>query len=146
MNPLPFRDRREAGRVLAAKLAPHANRPDTLVLALPRGGVPVAYEVAHALGAPPDVFLARKLGVPGYEELAMGAVATGGVRVMNDEIVNALRFYRPDTERQSHYFHARVPDQFDAVLHFDETRAVEPLERTAEWEAGEVPETFPFGV
>jgi erythromycin esterase-like protein len=54
--------------------------------------------------------------------------------------------YRPDTERQSHYFHARLADQFDAVLHFDETRAVEPLERTAEWEAGEVPETFPFGV
>lgn len=54
--------------------------------------------------------------------------------------------YRPETERQSHYFHARLADQFDAVLHFDETRAVEPLERTAEWEAGEVPETFPFGV
>jgi erythromycin esterase-like protein len=53
---------------------------------------------------------------------------------------------RPDTERQSHYFYARLPDQFDAVLHFDETRAVEPLERTAEWEAGEVPETFPFAV
>ena len=54
--------------------------------------------------------------------------------------------YRPETERLSHYFHARLPDQFDAVLHFDETRAVEPLERTAEWEAGEAPETFPFGV
>jgi erythromycin esterase-like protein/predicted phosphoribosyltransferase len=86
-----FRDRTEAGRLLAAKLAAYANRPNVLVLALPRGGVPVAYEVARALGAPLDVFLVRKLGVPGYEELAMGAVATGGVRVLNDQIVRALR-------------------------------------------------------
>lgn len=86
-----FRDRREAGRLLAAKLAAYANRPDVLVLALPRGGVPVAYEVARALRAPLDVFIVRKLGVPGHEELAMGAVATGGVRVLNDEIVGALR-------------------------------------------------------
>jgi len=78
-----FRDRREAGRLLAAKLAAYANRPDVIVLALPRGGVPVAYEVARALRAPLDVFVVRKLGVPGYEELAMGAVATGGVRVLN---------------------------------------------------------------
>jgi predicted phosphoribosyltransferase len=85
-----FRDRREAGRLLAAQLAAYANRPDVLVLALPRGGVPVAYEVARALGAPLDVFLVRKLGVPGHEELAMGAVATGGVRVLNEEIVRAL--------------------------------------------------------
>jgi predicted phosphoribosyltransferase len=67
-----FRDRREAGRLLAAKLAAYANRPDVIVLALPRGGVPVAYEVARALRAPLDVFVVRKLGVPGYEELAMG--------------------------------------------------------------------------
>ncbi len=80
IRPGLFRDRREAGRVLAEKLAAYANRPDVLVLALPRGGVPVAYEVARALGAPLDVFVVRKLGVPGYEELAMGAVATGGVR------------------------------------------------------------------
>lgn len=86
-----FRDRREAGRLLAARLASYANRPDVLVLALPRGGVPVAYEVARALGAPLDVFLVRKLGVPGQEELAMGAVATGGVRVINKQIVHALR-------------------------------------------------------
>ena len=72
-----FRDRREAGRLLAQKLAAFANRPDVVVLALPRGGVPVAYEVARALGAPLDVFVVRKLGVPGHEELAMGAVATG---------------------------------------------------------------------
>ena len=86
-----FRDRTEAGRLLAAKLSAYANRPDVLVLALPRGGVPVAYEVAGALGAPLDVFLVRKLGVPGYEELAMGAVATGGVRVLNDQVVTGLR-------------------------------------------------------
>ncbi len=87
----PFRDRNEAGRLLATKLAAYANRPDVVVLALPRGGVPVAYEVAVALGAPLDVFLVRKLGVPGYEELAMGAVATGGVRVLNDQVVDRLR-------------------------------------------------------
>src|SRR5919109_588161 len=87
----PFRNRREAGQLLAAKLAAYANRPDVLVLALPRGGVPVAYEVVRALGAPLDVFLVRKLGVPGYEELAMGAIATGGVYVLNDQVVGSLR-------------------------------------------------------
>src|SRR3954447_21425956 len=91
MEPERFRDRHEAGRQLAEKLASYANRPDVLVLALPRGGVPVAYEVARALGAPLDVFVVRKLGAPGYEELAMGAVATGGVRVLNDDIVTGLR-------------------------------------------------------
>ena len=85
-----FRNRREAGRLLAAKLAAYANRPDILVLALPRGGVPVAYEVARALGVPLDVFVVRKLGVPGYEEYAMGAVATGGTRVLNKEVVDGL--------------------------------------------------------
>jgi erythromycin esterase-like protein/predicted phosphoribosyltransferase len=90
MTPERFRDRREAGRMLASKLAAYANRPDVVVLALPRGGVPVAYEVARALDAPLDVFVVRKLGVPGYEELAMGAVATGGVRVLNDQIVQSL--------------------------------------------------------
>src|SRR5712672_2971010 len=91
MKPRFFRDRREAGRLLAAKLAAYANRPDVIVLALPRGGVPVAYEVARALGAPLDVFLVRKLGVPGHEELAMGAIASGGVRVLNQDVVQALR-------------------------------------------------------
>ena len=91
MEPERFRDRNEAGRLLAKRLTAYANRPDVLVLALPRGGVPVAYEVARALGAPLDVFVVRKLGIPGYEELAMGAVATGGVRVLNDEIVRRLR-------------------------------------------------------
>jgi len=85
-----FRDRREAGRVLAEKLATYANRPDVLVLALPRGGVPVAYEVAQALRAPLDVFLVRKLGLPGQEELAMGAIASGGTRVLNEEVVSKL--------------------------------------------------------
>jgi predicted phosphoribosyltransferase len=86
-----FHDRRDAGRVLAEKLASYAERPDVLVLALPRGGVPVAAEVARALRAPLDVFVVRKLGVPGYEELAMGAVASGGVRVLNDQVIRGLR-------------------------------------------------------
>jgi predicted phosphoribosyltransferase len=85
-----FRDRRDAGRSLAQKLSAYANRPDVIVLALPRGGVPVAYEVAAALHAPLDVFLVRKLGVPGHEEYAMGAIASGGVRVLNEEVVEAL--------------------------------------------------------
>ena len=90
MAPKHFRDRRAAGQVLAAKLAPYANRSDVVVLALPRGGVPVGYEVARALRAPLDVFVVRKLGVPGYEELAMGAVASGDIRVLNDPIVRDL--------------------------------------------------------
>ena len=90
VKPGLFRDRRDAGRLLAEKLAAYATRPDVLVLALPRGGVPVAYEVARRLGAPFDVFVVRKLGVPGHEELAMGAVATGGVRVLNDQLVEQL--------------------------------------------------------
>jgi predicted phosphoribosyltransferase len=90
MRPQRFRNRTDAGRQLAEKLAAYTDRPDVLVLALPRGGVPVGHEVARALGAPLDVFLVRKLGVPGYEELAMGAVATGGVRVLNDGIVRGL--------------------------------------------------------
>ena len=85
-----FADRRDAGRVLTGLLTKYANRDDVLVLALPRGGVPVAFEVAHALRAPLDVFIVRKLGVPGHEELAMGAIATGGVRVLNEDVVGAL--------------------------------------------------------
>jgi len=85
-----FRNRTEAGRQLAAKLTAYAGRPDVLVLALPRGGVPVAFEVARALHAPLDVFLVRKLGLPGREELAMGAIATGGVRVLNEDVVRGL--------------------------------------------------------
>ncbi|MFY2558871.1 phosphoribosyltransferase [Corallococcus terminator] len=83
-----FLDRFTAGRVLAERLAHHGFRPDTRVLALPRGGVPVGYEVARMLGAPLDVFIVRKLGTPGHEELAMGAIATGGVRVLNTEVID----------------------------------------------------------
>ncbi|MFL5341307.1 MAG: phosphoribosyltransferase, partial [Gemmataceae bacterium] len=85
-----FRDRTEAGRNLASRLAHYSNAPNLLVLALPRGGVPVGYEVARALNAPLDIFLVRKLGVPGHEELAMGAIASGGVRVLNEDVVRTL--------------------------------------------------------
>jgi predicted phosphoribosyltransferase len=82
-----YRDRFDAGRRLAATLLSYANRKDVLVLALPRGGVPVGYEVARALNVPMDIFLVRKLGLPGYEELAMGAIASGGLQVVNDDVV-----------------------------------------------------------
>lgn len=94
-----FRDRRDAGRKLAQRLSTYANRSDVVVLALPRGGVPVAAEVAAVLGAPVDVFLVRKLGVPFHEELAMGAVAEGGVRVLNDELISDLDISSLDVER-----------------------------------------------
>jgi len=83
----PYRDRRDAGVELAGKLAQFTRRKDVVVLGLPRGGVPVAYEVARALDAPLDIFVVRKLGVPGHRELAMGAIASGGVRVLNDDVV-----------------------------------------------------------
>jgi len=86
-----FRDRTDAGQRLAGKLSQYAGRDDVIVLALPRGGVPVGVEVARALGAPLDVFLVRKLGVPGHEELAMGAIASGGVRVLNRDVIDQLR-------------------------------------------------------
>lgn len=85
-----FRNRIDAGQALASRLACYAGRPDVLVLGLPRGGLPVAYKVALALKAPLDVFVVRKLGVPGHEELAMGAIATGGTRVLNAEVVEGL--------------------------------------------------------
>jgi predicted phosphoribosyltransferase len=85
-----FTDRREAGALLAERLAHYRNRTDVVVLGLPRGGVPVAYEVARALNAPLDIFVVRKLGVPGHRELAMGAIASGGVRVLNEELVAGL--------------------------------------------------------
>jgi predicted phosphoribosyltransferase len=83
----PFVDRRDAGRTLATHLSKYAGRKDVIVLALPRGGVPVAYEVAQALGVPLDVFLVRKLGTPGHRELAMGAIASGGIRVLNEDVI-----------------------------------------------------------
>jgi predicted phosphoribosyltransferase len=85
-----FKDRRDAGRVLAQRLSAYADRSDVIVLALPRGGVPVAYEVALALNVPLDIFIVRKLGLPGREELAIGAIASGGVQVLNEDIIHAL--------------------------------------------------------
>ena len=93
-----FADRHDAGRRLAALLGQYGGRDDTVVLGLPRGGVPVAYEVARTLEAPLDVFLVRKLGVPGHEELAMGAIASGGVMVLNDDVVIATGVGRPEIE------------------------------------------------
>ena len=106
----PFIDRRDAGRTLARKLSTYAGQPNILVLALPRGGVPVAYEVALALNAPLDVFIVRKLGLPGREELAMGAVASGGVRVLNGDIVRTLS----------------IPDE---VIHIVAKRELQELQR-----------------
>jgi putative phosphoribosyl transferase len=108
-----FRDRVDAGRQLAARLAHYADRTDVLVLALPRGGVPVAYEVAKELKAPLDVFLVRKLGVPGHEELAMGAIASGGVRVLNEDVINYLG----------------IPDQVIDAVAAREERELERRER-----------------
>jgi putative phosphoribosyl transferase len=108
-----FRNRTEAGQHLAARLTRYADRSDVLVLALPRGGVPVAYEVAQELKAPLDIFLVRKLGVPGHEELAMGAIASGGVRVLNEDIVNYLR----------------IPDEVIDVVAEREQRELERRER-----------------
>lgn len=106
---MQFTDRIEAGRLLARKLDAYANRHDVVVLALPRGGVPVAYEVAHALNAPLDIFLVRKLGVPGQEELAMGAIASGGVRVINQYVVQSLGI----SDRLINAVAAREQDELD---------------------------------
>jgi putative phosphoribosyl transferase len=110
---LRFANRQHAGELLAAKLTAYADRPDVLVLALPRGGVPVAFAVAQALHAPLDIFLVRKLGVPGDEELAMGAIATGGVRILNDEVVR--------------YFH--ISDETIAAVAARELREIRRRER-----------------
>ncbi|WP_242513478.1 phosphoribosyltransferase [Halochromatium salexigens] len=96
---LPLADRTEAGRLLAEALPDYLGRMDLLVLALPRGGVPVAAEVARALAAPLDLMLVRKLGVPGQPELAMGAIASGGAQVLNPDIIRALGISRPAIER-----------------------------------------------
>src|SRR2546422_6466836 len=86
-----FRDRTEAGQILASKLTKYLNQVNTVILALPRGGVPVAYEIGKELGLPVDIFVVRKLGVPGHEELAMGAIASGGVRHINRDVVDQVR-------------------------------------------------------
>ncbi len=109
----PFRDRIDAGQRLVTQLHAYANHPDVLVLALPRGGVPVAFEVAQALNAPLDVFLVRKLGLPGQEELAMGAITTGGVMVLNSEVVDTLR----------------IPDRIIHQIAAQEQRELERRER-----------------
>ncbi len=109
----PFRDRTEAGRMLAETLREYAGRKDVVVLALPRGGVPVGYEVAKALNAPLDVFVVRKLGLPGQEELAMGAIASGGARVLNRELISALG----------------IPDEVVEQVTQDEQRELERRER-----------------
>jgi putative phosphoribosyl transferase len=108
-----FRDRADAGRQLAGKLGDYAGRSGVLVLGLARGGVPVAFEVARSLEAPLDVFLVRKLGVPGREELAMGAIASGGARVLNDEVIRSLE----------------VPEETIASVAADEQRELERRER-----------------
>ena len=87
-----FRDRTEAGQLLAEELRHYERRPDAIVLALPRGGVPVGFEIATRLGLPLDVFVVRKLGVPGQRELAMGAIASGGIRVLNEDVLRAMPF------------------------------------------------------
>src|SRR5688500_15625611 len=108
-----FRDRREAGKRLAQELLRYANRSDVLILALPRGGVPVAYEVALALNAPLDVFIVRKLGLPGQEELAIGAIASGGIRVLNEDIIRLLM----------------IPEEVIARVARDEQQELERRER-----------------
>src|SRR5882672_2255912 len=97
-----FRDRREAGRRLAARLVEYADRPDVIVLALMCGGVPVAYEIAEAIGAPLDVFLVRRLAAPGSEDLAIGAIATGGVSVLNENVVRYLDISDETLEEVTH--------------------------------------------
>ncbi|MFM5888052.1 MAG: phosphoribosyltransferase [Dolichospermum sp.] len=116
-----FRNRTEAGKLLAARLTEYTHCPDILVLGLPRGGVPVAYEVAKGLNAPLDICLVRKLGVPGHQELAMGAIATGGVRVINDNVVDSLQISQAtidevvaiemrELDRRRHAYRSNLPD------------------------------------
>jgi putative phosphoribosyl transferase len=103
-----FRDRKDAGQRLARELERYAGRPDVIVLALPRGGIPVGYEVAQALNAPLDVFVVRKLGLPDHEELAMGALASGGVRLLNRDVVRMYRVSEEDIERVTRWEQAEL--------------------------------------
>jgi putative phosphoribosyl transferase len=116
-----FENREEAGRILAAKLMIYANRPETIVLALPRGGVPIGFEIARALNLPLDVMIVRKLGVPGHEELAMGAIASGGVRVLNRSVIESLRI---------------PPDSLEAV---EKREALELMRREATYRGNRHP-------
>jgi putative phosphoribosyl transferase len=116
-----FQNREEAGRILAAKLMIYANRPETIVLALPRGGVPIGDEIARALTLPLDVMIVRKLGVPEHEELAMGAIASGGVRVLNRSVIESLRI---------------PPDSLEAV---EKREALELMRREATYRGNRQP-------
>ena len=132
-----FRDRRDAGRFLARRLKRYAGRSDVLVLALPRGGVLRASDRGR---------LFHEVNVPRFW-IDLDPASRAAKTVEEPRLERAIGvIYRPESERQSHYFKARLPQQFDAVLHYDQTRAVEPLERNAEWIPEEVPETFPTGV
>ena len=121
-----FQDRADAGQQLAEKLTDYRERRDVIVLGLPRGGVPVAYAVAKSLNAPLDVFLVRKLGLPGHEELAMGAIASGGVRVLNKEVIDGLRI--PDdvidavAEREQQELERREPGAATARSNYHSRR------------------------
>lgn len=127
----PFRDRFDAGRALASRLSGYEGRPDVIVLALPRGGVPVAFEVARRLRLPLDVLVVRKLGFPGHEEVAMGAIATGGARVVNQDLVEQLGIAQPVIERiaaaeqlereADEVVCAHVPEEFGAVSQWYES-------------------------
>jgi putative phosphoribosyl transferase len=103
MSSFTFADRNEAGRALARELSHYADRSDVVVLALPRGGLPIGFEIARALRAPLDVFLVRKLGVPGYEELAMGAIASGGTRVVSEQLVENLHISAEQIEEVAEF-------------------------------------------
>jgi len=119
-----FTDRRDAGRVLAQKLSPYKDQTNMIVLGLPRGGVPVAYEVALALNIPLDIFLVRKLGLPGREELAIGAIASGGIQVLNPDIIRALN----------------VPEQVINIVSRNELQELERREHAYRGEEGSAPE------
>jgi len=119
-----FTDRREAGRVLAQKLSAYKDQTNVIVLGLPRGGVPVAYEVALALNVPLNIFLVRKLGLPGREELAIGAIASGGIRVLNQDVIRALN----------------VPEQVINIVARNELKELERREQTYRGEEGSAPE------
>ena len=108
MSTFTYSNRSEAGHALARELSHYANRRDVVVLALPRGGVPIGFEIAHALHAPLDIFLVRKLGVPQYEELAMGAIASGGTRVLNETVVRQLRLTAETIEEVSRREHQEL--------------------------------------
>src|SRR5881394_221334 len=113
-----FRDRREAGRALASKLSKYSGRRGLIVLALPRGGVPVAFEVARALEAPLDAFLVRKLGAPGHPEFAIGAIASGGVQVLNHAAIADLRIPPEHIEQVAERERGEL-DRRDKAYHVD---------------------------